>query len=56
MKIKPFPRFAFEIWADGLANIYIAEDKGIPISKLERKLRLFFGTVESFLFQFWWYV
>lgn len=55
MKIKPFPRLAFELWASGAGDIYCAGDTELPVGNITRIVWLVRGYITCVLFGWWWW-
>lgn len=53
--MNPTPRFAFDLWADGMGDLYCANDKDLPIGPLARAWHYVRGAALSFLFGWWWW-
>lgn len=49
-----YPRWVFELWAQGAGDIICANDYDLPISKLQRLLWRVRGHTLHFLFGWWW--
>lgn len=52
---QAFPSFAFYLWAGGIGDLHCANDKDLPISKLQRIGHRVRGEVVAFLFGWWWW-
>jgi hypothetical protein len=53
MNTNPVPRFAFELWASGLGDIYCATDREFPMHSLRRLWWRVRGAMLMFAFGWW---
>lgn len=56
-KTNPTPRWAFELWAQGVGDIICSAESYeiIPISRLIKLWWRIRGEILHFLFGWWWY-
>lgn len=49
------PGFVYEMWAYGMADLYVTDDKDLPISPAQRLFWRVRGEIVCFLFGWWWW-
>ena len=49
------PYWVFDLWCSGMADLYVASDKELPIHPVRRVFLFVRGYLLAFLFQWWWF-